>query len=250
MVRNFFPNLLSKENTSFLTSLIGIISANYGFLLGFVIVILWQTFNSAKLFTSLEAYNFRLMWHDCAVLKSISHEVRDLIGQYVTTIIHEEWPLMKVGLESSKISQIIDNFFKVLQSYVPQNEVEKNFYKEIVTQLNAVVQNRAQRLEYTQSILSGPLRFIIIVGALLLVFLLSLLENKGRRLHLFATIMVSSVIAFNVGLALTMDYPFSGDISISSKPFTQGVLSQYVSLNISKKALIANFCIGEVTLTV
>ena len=36
---------------------------------------------------------------------------------------------------------------------------------------------------------------------------------------------VTGVIAFNLVLAITLDYPFSGDVAVSNAPYFDGVLN-------------------------
>jgi hypothetical protein len=52
---------------------------------------------------------------------------------------------------------------------------------------------------------------------------------KGNRdeARNIAVLAIAGLVGFNLGLALTFDYPFSGDISISNKNYYEGILSQF-----------------------
>lgn len=225
--RRFFLKYIHVENNSYLTSLISVVSANYAFLVGFVIVSLWQTSNNARNEVTQEAYQLRFILNDATALKPIAEDVREIVGTYVKTVVDEEWALMAKGLESPKVLPIIRELFDLLQSYNPTNEIEKTFYREIVSKANILIEKRAQRLVHLDTALSDQLRFILIVGAIYILAMMAFMYSKSWQMHLLTMAVVSCVIGFNVGFALCLDYPFSGDIAVSSKPYKLGILNQF-----------------------
>lgn len=226
--RLFFPQTIHKRNADLLNIIIRIASANYAFLLGFVIVILWQYFNQAVHVTTEEASHLTLIVFDSAVLPtSFQHDLLAAIGKYINLLRHQEWQTMKWGHADPATQSAFNNIFYTLESYVPQTEMQKTYYREIIANMNICLENRLLRLNDLGSILPDTLRFILIAGALLIGFFVALIESKSKSFHLLTIVAVTGVLAFNVGLALTLDYPFSGDISVSSKPYTEAVLVQF-----------------------
>ncbi len=227
LARRFFSKDIHAENSSYLTSLVSVVSANYAFLLGFVIVSLWQTSNNASNEVTQESYQLRFILNDITAIKPIEEDVRKIVGKYVRTVVDEEWSLMRIGLESPKVLPILRELFKVIQSYNPQTETEKTFYREIVSKINILIEKRAQRLIHLDSNLSDQLRFILIVGAFYILAMMAFMHSKSWKMHLLAMSVVSCVIGFNMGFALCLDYPFSGDIAVNSQPYKMGILSQF-----------------------
>lgn len=227
VARRFFSKYIHVENNSYLTSLISVVSANYAFLVGFVIVSLWQTSNNARDEVTGEAYQLRFILNDATALKPIEEDIRKVVGQYVKTVVEEEWSLMSIGHESPKVLPTIRELFGLLQSYNPTSEIEKTFYREIVSKANILIEKRAQRLGHLETALSDPLRFILIVGAIYILAMMAFMYSKSWQMHLLTMAVVSCVIGFNVGFAFCLDYPFSGDLAVSSRPYTLGILSQF-----------------------
>ena len=230
LVRKFFPHLIKHQSSDILSILIGVISTNYGFLVGFVIIILWQSYNQATLVVYNEANYLSLILYDCAAFPmEIKTEITETVGKYIHILINEEWDLMKWGRVSDDARLALGKIFTIIQSYTPNTETEKAFYSEAISNLNSVLENRRLRIEKVESALPDTLRFILIFGVLIVAFFVSLLETKYQRVHLFVTLVVTAIMSFNVGLALTLDYPFSGYISVANEPYTRGILAQYIA---------------------
>lgn len=219
IIRTKFSHSVDSSNNSPLTVLIGILSANYAFLLGFVIVTLWQAHSQAEKETSMESYELRSIMNNSTGVEPIKQKIKEAVGDYAKAVVYDEWPLMRIGEASPKIHQVRQELFKILASYTPKNKQEEIFLAAIVSKLNTLITKRAGRLEFTKSSLSNHLRFILIAGAIFLVVLISFLKSEKTLLHLFSITIVSVLVGFNLGLAFCLDYPFSGDISIRTDAF-------------------------------
>lgn len=219
LLRRYCKHIVDSYNNPYLTTLIGIISANYAFLLGFVIVTLWQANSQAHKETSKESYELRSIMNNSTGLKPIKEEIRQAVGNYTRAVVNDEWPLMRLGKASPKIHHVRQVLFELLASYSPKNKQEEIFLSTIVTKLNVVISKRAARLEFTRSTLSNHLRFILILGAIFLVTLIALLESKNKHVHLLSMTVGSVLIGFNLGLAFCLEYPFSGDMAVKPDAF-------------------------------
>lgn len=220
-------NFKKRDNNGFLISVASIVSASYAFLLGFVIVSLWQTNKEAEHVTDFESYQLRFILNDCPALKSVEGEIRKGIRDYVSTVVNEEWDLMRVSQSSEAVMPIIRKMLDTLKQYEPKTEVERTFYKEIVTKANKLIEYRARRLELSKSSLIDQLRFMMIMGALFILSIVALIESESKSIHRLGIVVISCVIGFNLGLAFCIDYPFSGDIAVKSYPFKHEELAEF-----------------------
>lgn len=228
VVKRYFGNLIKQQSSDILGIFIGVISTNYGFLVGFVIIILWQAFNQAIVTVSNEANNLSIILYDSIALpKNLQAEIREAVGNYIHIVRKEEWELMKWGEASENARLGIVKIFEILQSYTPGTETEKSFYNQIINNLNTVLEHRRLRIEKIDSYLPNTLRFALILGTLVVAFFVSLIETKNQRVHLIVTLIVTGIMSFNIALALSLDYPFSGYISVDSTAYTTGILAQF-----------------------
>ena len=172
-----------KHNKELFTLAISIIIANYGFLLGFIIIYLWQDIGHAMTLVSEEAAQLSIIVSDCFAFSSdFQHQFLNAVGQYIKYVVHDEWETMRWGNSSLLAQNAMQNIYHVVQSYTPQGKKEEIFYLELISHLDLVLENRRLRLDAVSSILIGPLRFIMVLGAIFIVFFISLLEITTGRL--------------------------------------------------------------------
>jgi|GEM_PF-1083811 len=227
-VNRYFPHWVHKENSTFLPTITIVTSANYGFLLGFVVIVLWQAFNTAQSVTNAEANRLALFMYDVkAFPEDVRHDLTEGVGKYIHILIKDEWPAMKEGKTAPQAVEALNDLFPILQRYNPQTEVQKVFYREAVSNINQVIEKRRERLATVDSILTDPLRILLVLGLFIIAFFLTLIASENRRVHIMSVMLVGCVVAFNMGVAMNLDYPFSGDVCIGNEVFTQGILSQF-----------------------
>lgn len=227
LIRKYFPGLLCKDS-SFMPAVIVVSTSNYAFLLGFVIVVLWQAYNNAKLVTMEEASGLAMIvWDSDSLPEPTRSEAVAYVGKYIGLVIHQEWPAMSEGQFTPEAFLALQQLLKTMQNYSPKTDSEGIFYDQIIHHINVVIEKRRERLRSIDTILTWPLRFILIFGILLIGFLLSLIHSNNSRVQLLAIVITCGIMAFNMGIAWTLDYPFSGDLSVDYKPFIEGILGQF-----------------------
>ena len=229
---------MSYDNNRFTGYFLGSISANYGFILGFIIVTLWRELYEVKVFIMHESqYLSLLVFNTFAFPSTVQNEIMNGIEQYIKIVIQDEWALMKLGQPSDKAVPALSNIFHIIQSYSPDTKVESTFYNQFVNNLNKVIEFRRKRLEYLDSSMINVIRFMLGFGILIILFLVSLLDCESKKLKVLSITLVSSILSFNLGLAFLLDYPLAGSISATSIPFTKGVLARFNPDNKAKQIM-------------
>jgi hypothetical protein len=228
ITRVLFHKYFAEKDHKFLSLFLGIVSASYGFILGFIIISLWQILVQSKSIVAQEASHLSLLTQDSfAFPLAIQNELLHGIGQYIRHVINDEWVKMSLGISSSLVQDDLNNLYHTIQSYMPKNTAESWFYNDMITHLNGIVENRTLRLNQINSMLISPIRFVMVFGLMLITFFFSLLKSKTETIHLTSILVVTSIFAFNVGLALILDYPFADNGLITTQPYTEGILSRF-----------------------
>lgn len=219
----FFPQFGEQEADS-MGMLVGFLAGAYGVLLGFVIVNLWQSLDLARNTISDEARGFdSMVINSQAFPEQPRKQILNAIQKYVCALTIDERKTMKDGKTSSKAVASILNVFAVVRSYTPETEIQKTYYSQVLYNLNDALKARRQRVDYINSRLPSELHFILILGAFLVVGSISILQSaykNCRGLRGMMLIFASIGIACNLGIALSLDYPFSGSVGVSFLPFT------------------------------
>jgi hypothetical protein len=208
--------------------LLGIWGAIYGIILAFVIVILWEQYESAESLVSTETVSLAQFVRDSKVFPPQTQAIlNNAVSEYVHAVVEDEWPLMKRGLTSTRARVATDGIYTVLQGYQPETANQISFYDEAVSNLDDVASSRRARLDQSRTELPTLLQILIICGAFIVIVLTYLFGSDDRRIQLFFVGTIAALVAFALLLTVVLDRPFTGDLSVSSEGFKLGVLAQY-----------------------
>lgn len=227
-VRKYLSFLVSTENTKFISVFVTSVTANYAFILGFIIVTLWKDFDQVDTFVTQESeFLSTMLYGALAFPAKVQTEAMKAIEQYIHAVVYDEWPAMRAGHASPAAEAAVANLYHVIQSYSPETKIESAFYDQFIKDLTAMSQYRGRRLEYLHTTLIDIIRYMLFLGIFLIVFLLSLIKVQRLKIQIVSILVVSTMLSFNLGLALLFDYPLAGSIAVSPEPFTNGVLERF-----------------------
>lgn len=228
LTRRRLPHLAAGENNDVAGVMLGILVGVYGIVLAFVIVALYEGFQAAEVTVQGEATELAQLTRDVRAFDSpVREAVLASIGRYAHAVVEDEWPRMADGEESAAAGREVDELYRLFQSYVPKGDPAATFYGEALGKLNELVGARRARLNASQDELPSEFLILIVGGALMLIFFLYILSMPNERAHLFMVLAVAGLLGFNLLLAVVLDHPFSGDITVSFEPFKQGALSVF-----------------------
>jgi len=225
LVRKRFPGLMRAQLNEVAGIAIGVLAAIYGIILGFVIVSLYEGFQAAAANVQAASAELIQLYEDTSRLP-IAGAMKVELRTYVADVRFREFPLMRDGRGYARIGdKHIGDMYRVLASYNPTTPSQTAFYNDAVARLNDVVASRLRRLFDASEQIPTPFAALLLVGGALLVAALWLLDVASLRLHLTLVLAVTVILSLSVILAIELDNPFSGGISVSSRPFAQDKLA-------------------------
>lgn len=114
-----------------------------------------------------------------------------------------------------------------MQSFTPTTKLEQLFYSEALQNLNTIQKLRRDRMNQLNSIIPDQLITALIIGVIILTFILGLMRGQSRFIDLIPIIIFAVVLGFHLSIALSLDFPFSGDISVKNTFFNKGILNTF-----------------------
>ena len=215
----FFASSLIKSMQD--NSLVyGSISSFSTILIAFMIIVLWQILLEARHSVDRESRALaKIILTDQALPPSVQHPLHAAIKNYIQLVVDEEWEMMRWGKSSPRAEEALDQIYDTLAEYNPKEGKESIFYQEIITYLNNASEARHDRLAKLKSIMPTSLFSIFILSLCLIILTNCLLDIKEKKSYFVYLIILNIFVGLNFAVILSLDYPFSGEISIDNQQF-------------------------------
>lgn len=224
----FFSLPYDKDHNDRSNALIAILSGGISILLAFIIFNTWNVLLKAQDNASQEANSLAIMMRNIAVFpETPKMQISQAIRNYTVAVRVDEWASMQKGYESMKAANAINELYRVLQSYEPITTFEQIYYSQALLNLNTVLKIRRERLNQLNSVIPSRLSTSLIVGSIILALVLGLIRGRTKFLDQIGIALFAVVLGFNIAIALSFDFPFSGEISVKNRFFYAGVLNSF-----------------------
>jgi len=203
---------------------IAIIGVVYAVLLAFIAVATWESFSKADEVVSKEANYLGNFFYDSTGLPTeISNGLRDSLKNYVRVVIEEEWPAQQDGRIGKSSYQkgwdILGKLNLDIARYRPHDVGEAVLYGELLRTLNELDSARRDRILAAGGHIPPVVWWIIVIGGGVTVGYTFLFGMQNFGMHLVMTGAVSGSLALVIALIVALDYPFRGEVSVSSDAY-------------------------------
>jgi hypothetical protein len=215
------------ENTEFIGLIYPMIGAIYGVVLAFTIVLSWQRFADAEAHTASEATHLSSMYRNSQALRC-DHQslIEEHLTNYVQAVISCEWEsLSSAGEGSSSAVLAYENIWSAYSQIEPVSYNAQRFYEAGVTQLNELGIQRRYRISSATAVISTVVWVFLCVGGILTIAIPMLVFTQSKKTQIALNGVMTFIIAFSLWIIAALQYPYSGDVSVSSEPFERVLMS-------------------------
>jgi len=233
LARRLFPRLADSEFEPVADSLRVVYELIFALILAFVIAAVLDTMGEAESAVASEATTIAgLVQANDALPIADRKRLDDAVEQYVHAVADDEWRTMKDGRPSAQATAALEGMFAEYRDVTPKGAAQDEFFSQALTDLRDVVTKRRQRLDIASADLPTMLRVLVVVGLILLLVL-----EYRPQLSRFAGLVFMGTLATIVTsaflLTVILNYPFAGDVSVSSDPLKQGELARFWSAELA-----------------
>jgi hypothetical protein len=222
LVRHYFKVDYFKRHHDIAGPIFNTIGVVYAVLLGFVLIVVWQSFDETRNNVILEANYYGDIYRDLVGLpEPFRGQAREALTLYIDAIIEDEWPVMAVGERSIKVQDLSTANWKLFASYEPVTESQKIFYQQILTKMNQAGELRRQRLADAASGINPALWFVLLAGGIITIAFTFFFGSDNMKAQMIMTTLLSLLIVLILFTTMNLDYPFSGDVHIGPQSFEQ-----------------------------
>jgi hypothetical protein len=215
--------LNSSTNNNMNNIFIGILSLVIGVIFAFIISSEWQQYHDANVNLNTEANTLFLLYDTFQILPD-TELILIQINTYICYIINVEFPAMQKGLIPVD-NVILNELYLLIYQYIPPDTPQANIiYSNGISLFNEAVFLAAQRLQTSNMGLAKELWWVMILGFIILI-IMSWFVSGDIWFRFFLTVFITGGYAAILFLAVALDFPFRGQLSLTPSPF-QFVLDQ------------------------
>jgi hypothetical protein len=228
LIRRLVPATRDGFDAEVSSQLLGVVAALFGLLLAFIVVIAYQNYGDTQSNVSNEADALAALVRDSAAFpQPDSVRVHTAVGTYVRAVVRDEWPRMHQGKDSARAAAAVAGMYKAIQGVDPKSSRAVAFYDDSVQQLSTVLTGRRNRLDDAGGGLPWVIGVLLLVGSIIIVGYTVLVGSRSFWFHAIGAGAVAIVLGLSLVVLLDLTYPFSGDLSVGTAPFRNGVLAQF-----------------------
>jgi hypothetical protein len=201
---------------------VAIVAVVYAVLLAFIAVATWESYSRAQELVDVEAAHVGNIYRDTLGLQSDMAElVRTDLKEYVDTVINKEWPVQQKGESPNEGWTPLYHLHDAIVQLHPTTMGEQVVEAELLKVLNELYGARASRLSAVEGHIPDAVWLLILLGGMITTGYTYLFGFKNFKMHMVITSTVSLSLVLVVVLIMALDWPFRGEVSVSSDAFVK-----------------------------
>lgn len=205
---------LRKHNdvAGFVASLVGVI---YAVLLSFVVVLVWQEYDTATAVAQKEASSVADLYHlSYGFPDPQAGILRRQLATYIRDILEREWPAMQHGGTSHVTEVDGHGILRTIMTFKPGTAMDIQMRGMAIADVQTFFDARRDRLSENQTSLPRILWVTLILGAIVTIGLTYLFGVESARSQLTMTGALTLLIAMLFVLIIELDFPFRGETKV------------------------------------
>jgi hypothetical protein len=220
LLHRVWPSSKRRAHNDVVGPSVEVLGTTYAVILAFMLSGVWTNFRSAESNTEREANSLVNLYRitralperDCA-------RIQQLVREYASVIVDEEWPAMRRGTISPKSHDIVEQIWKTLAQIQPQTPAQQLSLDHSLAEMSTFTQFRRVRQLQSRSHLPPMLWAVLIVGAIVTVGSACLFGVEDFKIHLIQIFFLAFMVSLVLVAIANIDQPFRGPVHISSDSF-------------------------------
>ena len=199
-----------------LSSYVSVIGTLYAVLLAFVLLSVWEQYDTAQGAADREGSQLSDLVRLTAGLPDpAASQLRDAIREYTSAVVDEEWNAMATGGRSERADRAIDKLWKLMVAIDPADSPRGlAVYNQALERLRSASDSRQDRLSQARPSVQGVI-WILLIGGGVLTLAATYCFDASAGIYLPVNAGLTLMIAFILYLVFAFDHPFSHDVGAS-----------------------------------
>ena len=193
----------------------------YAVLLGFLVVVVWESFDAAKANMQDEATTLTTLYRLTAGMRHPEErvEMRAAIRKYTDDVIDDEWKsLAATGNPSPLTRQSMGRIYTAF-SHMPLSESGSMVNGAFLRALSKIIDDRNRRVVQAGEALPTVLWIGLAAGGAIVVGMTFLLYMEAVWPHVVMSGVLAALIGTLLFVTMVLDRPFAGPLALDSSAF-------------------------------
>jgi len=232
IVRRALPYPVFKENNEIVGFTYAVFGLIYGVLLAYTVVVAWERYSEAERIVMRETTSLSQVWRDSQVFPAADREGvhQDLID-YATSVLQDEWPTMAAtGEANPKTVQIYEQLWERSYRLQPVTKSQEAFLRELLSRMNELGSTRRLRILYSRMQVPSVLWPVLVLGSIMTIGYTLLFANRHEWVQVTIVSFVTLIALLVILVILSLQFPFTGDVSVTPEAFRQLLYSFHLRL--------------------
>jgi hypothetical protein len=218
VAQRYLPKQVLADHNEIAGFVFAVVGVVYAVLLAFFAIGVWQRYQGAEERVFEEASRLNVVYRKVDLFSSV-HLLRSELRQYVTLVIHDDWPKMRAGGYSERANVLLRRVAYQVRHLDVITPAQQNVHAAMMDSLDAALVDRDERHAMGAVGVNSFLWGILLFGGAATVGFSYLFAYTNR---LAQTAIIGS-LAFSLALVLyliaAVDYPFRGEVSVGPEAF-------------------------------
>jgi hypothetical protein len=208
-----------NDLAGFILAVIGVI---YAVLLAFVTIGVWERFQLAEARSYEEAGMLAVIYRDADSFPQ-RQALRGAVRAYAQAVVDDEWPRMGRGQESAMADRLLDKVDRMVRDLPVTSQALQDIHDQMLAAMNTALIDRDARLSEDATGINSIMWVVLVAGAVLTVGFTYLFGFRRNIMQQLMTGALGLLIGLVLFLAVALNYPYRGSISVQPEAFRNAV---------------------------
>ncbi len=225
-VRRLAPSAFRDANRESADPVWAIAGGAFGLLLGFMVVILWDSLQEAQATVQDEASDIVNLYNLTYGLPETARPeaLREQIKGYTGLLVDEEWPALGRHESSARAEATLDDlWFSYMRAQSAPEVAGNRAYDESVERLTQLQEARNERINAAASTVPMALWVVLIGGTALVIGMAWFTGADDLRTHLLTTAVLAISLGAILFLIRVFNNPFQGSVRADPEPMERAL---------------------------
>lgn len=222
IVRHFVHHSVLKPSNDIAGFIFATVGVIYGVMLAFVVIDVWEGYNSAYETSETESAAVILLYRNLNLYPNPVEieKIIPMLKEYSISVVEKEYPNINAMKWDSKTQASFEahanyvRFRESLKFVNPHSLHEQAIFNRILQNMDQLTQARISKTLKAKEEIPGVIWFVVIFGACVVMGFVSLFGYEKRNIQIVLSLPLALIIGGIIEVIVAFSYPFVGQVSI------------------------------------